>query len=275
LKVLTLTSILGELISLTDRNSEDVLRTIASSLPDLQPRGPRFVVARMGGTGSSWLAKLLNSHRDVFCSHEGVAARAFPAKQYSSDDIFRFLRWLAWDTMHGAYAATGDVGSVWQSHAAGLDGFRTALLMRHPARLLASRLATFPYDQSFTQIGSEADIREIWDIDISRFDPIDRVFVHDLHTFASQVWPLQRGVRIVHIEDLASPERCQEETKYLTGVDYPPDLIERAIRTPINQRSKPIPIRQIVSSFTARQRDWYRCILGDAAPELGYDLTEG
>jgi hypothetical protein len=230
-------------------------------------------VARMGGTGSAWLAKLLNSHPDIFCSHEAVAARAFPAKQYSPGDILSYLRWLAWDTMHDAYWAIGDVGSVWQTHTAALEGFRTAVLIRHPARVLASRLATYPYDQSFTQIESAPDIRKIWGIDISRFDPIDAIFVNDLHIFAGQVWSLERGVRIVRIEDLAKPEACHEAAKYLTGLDYPGAVINQAIRTPVNQRTKPKPIREIVSGFTARQRDWYRLMLRDAAPELGYDLA--
>lgn len=226
----------------------------------------------MGGTGSAWLAKLLNSHPDVFCTHEAVAARAFPAKEYPASNILNYLRWLAWDTMHDAYAAIGDVGSVWQTHAAALDGFRTAVLVRHPARVLASRLAIYPHDQSFTEIKLAADIREIWDIDISGFDPADQIFVHDLHIYASHVWSSRRGVRILRIEDFTEPECCQEAAKYLTGLDYPAALVDQAIQRPVNQRAKPMPIPEIVSGFTAPQREWYRFMLREAAPELGYAL---
>ena len=226
----------------------------------------------MGGAGSTWLAKLLNSHPDVFCSHEAVAARAFPAKQYSAEDIFLFLRSLAWDTMHGAYAAIGDVGSVWQTHAAGLHGFRTAVLVRHPARILASRLANYPNDQSFTEISTQDAVREVWDIDMSLFDSLDQIFLHDLHTYASQVWASQRGVRVIRIEDLARPEACHEVASYLTALEYPPQIIDRAIVCPVNQRAKSTPVPQIVSRFTARQRAWYHLILRDVAPEFGYDL---
>lgn len=226
----------------------------------------------MGGTGSTWLAKLLNSHPDVFCSHEAVAWRAFPETNYSADAILRFLRLLAWDTMHGAYAAIGDVGSVWQTHAAGLTGFQTAVLLRHPARILASRLATYPRDQSFTEIHSAAEIRDLWGIDIAGFGPIDAIFIQDLHIFASHVWSLPRGIHLIRIEDLADDNRCAEELRYLTGLDYPIPVIRDAISHRANVRANPMPIRQVTSQFSARQREWYRLFLRAAAPELGYDL---
>ena len=228
----------------------------------------------MGGTGSTWLAKLLNSHPDVFCSHEAVASRVFPATQYGPAEILNYLRCLAWDSMHGAYSAVGDVGSIWQQHAAGLHQFRTAVLLRHPARVLSSRLATYPHDQSFTEITTGRDALDLWGIDLAKLDPMDRIFVHDLLIFASQVWALARKVRIIRIEDMASPELCHEALKHLTGLDYPIGLIHSAIAKPVNQRTKPIAIRQIVSGFTARQRDWYRVLLRDAAPRLGYSLEE-
>lgn len=239
----------------------------------LQPRGQRFVVARMGSTGSAWLAKLLNSHPDVFCSHEGVAARAYPARSYGPVDILRFLDWLAWDTMHGAYAAIGDVGSVWQSHAVALREFQTAVLMRHPARLLSTRLATYAHDQPFIEIETDADVRRVWDIDMSTCEPLDRVFLHDLFIFASQTWVADRGVRLIRIEDMSDTAHCLLELKHLTGVDYDPGLVEQAIRVRVNQRVPPMPIPQIVASFTPQQREWYWLILGEAAPRLGYDLN--
>jgi hypothetical protein len=239
----------------------------------LQPHGRRFVVARMGSTGSSWLAKLLNSHPDVFCSHEGVTARSYPGRSYHHADILRFLAWMAWDTMHGAYAAIGDVGSVWQLHAVALCEFQTAILMRHPARLLNTRLATFTHDQSFTEIETDADLRELWDIDMSVCEPLDRVFLHDLFIFASQIWAAERGVRLIRIEDMSDTSYCLQELTHLTGIDYDPALVEQAIRKRVNQRSRPMAIPQIVASFTPQQREWYALVLREAAPRLGYDLN--
>jgi hypothetical protein len=264
---------LAELTFLTERAAKPTLESIHANQEELQPRGRRFLVARMGGTGSAWFAKLLNSHPDVSCSHEGVAARVFPEKSYAEGDILRFVRWLAWDTMHGAYESIGDIGSIWQAHAAGLEAFRTAMLVRHPARVLASRIATYPHDQSFTDIGSAADIRELWNIDIDRIEATDRVFLHDIYIFASHIWSLRLGVPFIHIEELSDPEQCHKYAKYLTGLDYPANLVENAIRNPVNQRVKQKPIPQVVSQFTARQREWYGLFLRDAAPELGYDLA--
>jgi hypothetical protein len=226
----------------------------------------------MGSTGSAWLAKLLNSHPDVFCSHESVAARAYPAHRYGHGDIFRLLRWLAWDTMHGAYTAIGDVGSVWGMHAVGLREFQTAILLRHPARLLNSRLTHYPHDQSFTEVGSDADVREVWDIDMSTCEPLDRVFLHDLFIFASQTWAAERGVRLIRIEDMSDTAHCIQELKHLTGMVYDSGLVEQAIRKRVNERARPMAIPQIVASFTPRQREWYWLMLQEAAPYLGYDL---
>jgi hypothetical protein len=256
---------------LVDRQAQPILEEI--SLSHLQPHGRRFVVARMGSTGSAWLAKLLNSHPDVFCSHEGVAARAYPARSYGHADILRFLNWLAWDTMHGAYTAIGDVGSIWQLHAAALREFQTAVLMRHPARLLNTRLATYAHDRSFTEIETDADLREVWDIDMSACEPLDRVFLHDLFIFASQTWAAERGVRLIRIEDMSDTAHCLRELAHLTGIDYDPGLVERAIRKRVNQRAQPMAIPQIVASFTPRQREWYGLVLREAAPRLGYDLN--
>ena len=132
---------------------------LRSRLASLEFNGPhrRFLVNRMGGTGSSWLVKLLNAHPDVFCYHEGVIIRIYPASSYGTEDIISFIRWLAYDDMKGAYEAVGDVGSVWLDHVSSVpkELFTTAMLLRHPARVLNTRLSVFPTDKSFTEISLE------------------------------------------------------------------------------------------------------------------------
>ncbi len=109
----------------------------------------------MGSTGSAWLAKLLCSHPEVYCSHEAVVAQVYPAKRYTADEVLRFIEYFAWDTKHHAYKAVGDVGSVWSSQLPYLPSFTTAVLVRHPARLLYTRLKIYPTDQTFTMIPCE------------------------------------------------------------------------------------------------------------------------
>ncbi|PYX07256.1 MAG: hypothetical protein DMG85_11920, partial [Acidobacteria bacterium] len=96
----------------------DNVGALRASLSKLDIRGEhhRFLVNRMGSSGSTWLVKLLNSHPDVFCYHEGVLAQIYPLKSYTSEHVVNFIRWLAWDDMHGAYKAIGDVGSSWLGH---------------------------------------------------------------------------------------------------------------------------------------------------------------
>jgi hypothetical protein len=91
---------------------------IASKLSELEVSGShrRFLVQRLGSTGSTWVAKLLNSHPDVFCYHEGVIAKIFPSRSYGNAEILTFIDLIAEDRMHDAYAAVGDVGSTWLQH---------------------------------------------------------------------------------------------------------------------------------------------------------------
>src|SRR5690242_11689023 len=108
------------------------LRRVAAQLAQLELRGNhrRFIVTRMGHTGSTWLAKLLNSHPDVLCMHEHIISRIYPSPSFNSDHIVEVVRWLAEDRLHDAYLAAGDVGSTWTAHSAGVCGrFATAVLM--------------------------------------------------------------------------------------------------------------------------------------------------
>jgi hypothetical protein len=235
----------------------------------------RFVVARMGSTGSTWLAKLLNSHPDVLCTHEQILPKVYPRRSVNLDDLLDLVRAIGWNTHHGAYRAAGDVGSVWLGLAMALRGkFTTALLVRHPARLLNTRLKVYPGDQAFTEIEpqSRASIHRIWDIDLERLEVVDRIFVHDLFTFVVQVLAVGKVDYIIRFEDLFRPERCQETLEGLTGVRYESALISRALSSQVNRRTSAKTVPEIVRSFTPQQREWYRLLLRDVAPRFGYDL---
>jgi hypothetical protein len=235
----------------------------------------RFFIGRMGSTGSGWLAKLLDAHPDVHCTHEGVLAHVFPATEYSSRDILRFIQYFAWDAKHEAYQVLGDIGSVWLGHLACLPSFTTAVLVRHPARILNTRLTVYPNDQSFAQIPPEtrAGIREIWGIDIQVHEPIDQIFLHDTFVFALHLWALDKADVVIRIEDMRQVENCRRILKSLTGLDYSYALIEQAFLRRVNQRTHGREsISEIVAGFSPRQRDWYKIMLSDIVPHFGYGL---
>ena len=239
------------------------------------PNCRKFLINRMGSTGSTWLAKLLNSHPDVFCSHEGIVFRIHPAQNYDESDILKFIESLAAETAHGAYSAIGDIGSVWTGHVAYLPSFTTAILLRHPARLLHTRLRVSPGDRSFTDIPAHSVqvLREVWGLDPTGCEPVDQIFLHDLLTFASQTWAIGRIDFLIRIEDLRRVDYCQRILRALTGVRFPQRLILNGNRSRVNQRTgSSLPVARIVDSFSRRQRDWYGQLLADAGPFFGYNL---
>src|SRR5262245_7494834 len=233
----------------------------------------RFVVARMGSTGSTWLAQLLHSHPDVFCSHEFVVAQVYPAREYGVPDVERLIEHLATDCMHGAYSAAGDVGSVWSGYAIALSGrFTTGLLIRHPARIVNRRLSTGALH--FTTIDPEArtSVQKLWGIPMASIEPLNQAFIHDLHTFACQVRRLDRFDCVMRVEDLRDAERCHEAVQALTGMEYEERLVSRALAGRVNVGPVSRSVPEIVDCFTPDQRGWYERILGNVLPRFGYDL---
>lgn len=262
---------------LTDAAS--VLRSELAATADLNGSHHRFLVTRMGSTGSTWLVKLLNSHPDVFCYHEGVLARIYPASGYLDDDVVRFIHFLAFDDMHDAYKAAGDVGSAWLSHLNALPKgtFTTAILMRHPARLLNTRLKVFKTDKSFTAIEPTflEKIEEVWGIKASRQSKMDQIFLQDLFVFASQIQALASVDLVIHIGRMANIDYCGDVLHRLTRLHYPQSLIEPALDNPVNRRSgSHATVREILSRFSDRQRAWYRLMLEPVLPACGYSLEE-
>ena len=229
----------------------------------------------MGFTGSTWLAKLLNSHPDVMCTHEQVVVRVHPRKSFDAGDIWRMVSAIAWNTYNGAYRAAGDVGSIFLGHAMALRGkFTTALLMRHPARLLNARLKVYPSYPYFAEIDAESRtaILERWDLDVAQLSKTDARFVCDLFTFATQVQAVGNVDFLIRIEDLRNLDRCHEVAHGLTGVEYETATILRALSNPVNRHTAAASVPEIVGRFTPQQRDWYHTLLRDAAPKFGYDL---
>jgi hypothetical protein len=257
----------------------DLRAQLARLEPELTGYHRRFLVNRMGSTGSTWLVKLLNSHPDVFCYHEGVLAQAFPATSYSSDDIVRFIHWLIRDDMHGAYRAIGDVGSAWLGHIQALPKgmFTVGVLLRHPARMLNTRLNVYKNDQSFTEIDAVClrKIEEAWGINAKRRSPMDQIFLQDLFHLCNQISGLRDVEVIIQLERMADVDYCCDILHRLTDLHHERSLVELFLNNPVNRRTaRNIPLAEIVNSFTADQRAWYRQALETWLPQYGYALED-
>ena len=270
-------SLADDITRLVDRYYSDMFARYERRLSAMQVNGDfrRFVVARMGSTGSTWLAKLLNSHPEVFCSHEGILDRIYPSNSYGGDDIVDFIEMLGWDTKHNAYHAVGDVGSVWTLHLP-FTPFQTAVLLRHPARVLRTRLDVFPKDQAFTALNAETQffLRRLWKIDLASQSPIDQIFLQDLWVYSLQLWALGKAALTIRIEDMQSTEECARALNALTGLDFDTDLIDWFKRQRVNHRSNgELSVSSILSSFSPRQRQWYKAILRETIDRFGYSLA--
>ena len=253
----------------------DNVGALRASLSKLDIRGEhhRFLVNRMGSSGSTWLVKLLNSHPDVFCYHEGVLAQIYPLKSYTSEHVVNFIRWLAWDDMHGAYKAIGDVGSSWLGHIQEVPRnlFTTGMLLRHPARMLNTRLKVFEKDKSFTEIDPSTlrQAEERWGIRAR--DEMDQVFLQDLFHIVAQIRAIDTVDVVIHLERMNDVEYCCNILQQLTGIHHEPSVVDLFIHNPVNRRTNTPSVQAVLQQFSSDQRAWYKVMLDDL-PRCGYAL---
>src|SRR5882672_9899505 len=251
----------------------DALRASLSKL-DIRGEHHRFLVNRMGSSGSTWLVKLLNSHPDVFCYHEGVLAQIYPLKSYTSEHVVNFIRCLAWDDMHGAYKAIGDVGSSWLGHihAVPRNLFTTGILMRHPARMLNTRLKVFEKDKSFTKIDPSTlrQTEERWGI--KACNEMDQIFVQDLFHIVMQIRAVDTVDVVIQLERMNDVEYCCNILQQLTGIHHEPSVVDLFIHNPVNRRTNTVSLQAVLQQFSSEQRAWYKVMLKEDLPRCGYAL---
>jgi hypothetical protein len=251
----------------------DALRASLSKL-DIRGEHHRFLVNRMGSSGSTWLVKLLNSHPDVFCYHEGVLAQIYPHKSYTSEHVVNFIRSLAWDDMHGAYKAIGDVGSSWLGHihAVPRNLFTTGILLRHPARMLNTRLKVFEKDKSFTKIDPSTlrQTEERWGI--KACNEMDQIFVQDLFHIVMQIRAVDTVDVVIQLERMNDVEYCCNILQQLTGIHHEPSVVDLFIHNPVNRRTNTVSLQAVLQEFSSEQRAWYNAMLKEDLPRCGYAL---
>lgn len=236
----------------------------------------RFLVNRMGNTGSTWLAKLLNAHPDVFCEHEGLVSRIWPRVDYAEDDILRYIEHLAAYEFHEAYKAIGDVGSVWLNHVvlAPPEAFATAILTRHPVRILNTRLRQVRAGHTeFTDL-AEAEIEQLFGLKPADLEPADLYFVNDCAIFLSVAEHFDSVGSLIQIEKFSELDYATDTLKQLTGLDYPAELIQELWFQRVNTHNNLDNPKAVFDSFSEWQRGFYLQHIDLVADTIGYRLED-
>lgn len=240
----------------------------------------RFFLCRLGQSGSTWFAKLLNSHPDVFCSHERILSKIHPKTAASLDDQYHLIQWYAFDSQHETYQAVGDIGSLDLFLAISLprDIFRIGMLMRHPINQIHTRMNVIDHDPSELKIddkrlATEFYIKRDMGINASKYDPVDRYFLVNTWFWRRQFERAREVDCVIQVEKLNDVEYAQKALLDLTGVEYDEALLERALAKRENARARKVETTQeAFDQLTPQQQEWYRFMVNDLAEEFGYSI---
>ncbi len=233
----------------------------------------RFFVARQGGTGSAWLAKVLNAHPDVFCSHEAIIAWKPQSTAYSDEDLTQLIESLALNSRHGAYVAAGDIGSAWVGHVviAPSHLFSVGVLVRHPARMLRTRLV-----RARSAVGELAsvdcvNIDRFFEVPVSGLSGEDALFLNDCLYWCVTAYCVPQPL-IIRLEDIStSVFSLAALCRRLTGIEYSPQLLSSLMNTRVNvSAASEATIDDCLASFTPLQREWYGRFIEPAMFSAGY-----
>ncbi|HLK22277.1 MAG TPA: hypothetical protein VKT81_25195 [Bryobacteraceae bacterium] len=169
-----------------------------------------FAVVSWGCAATAWLAKVLNSHKDIFCVHAANGVwEAFG--QASKLDGLEYLRILRVQGRH--YAVAGDVHGFDRKQIAGLKAllpgmFSSAVLVREPIARLRSQLALFDgmADQRFWNISYVDTMIDRLGLVLPNRDYHTKLFIHGACLLNAITEEAQDG-KVFRQEDLtADPE---------------------------------------------------------------------
>ena len=199
-----------------------------------------FAVISWGCAATGWVARVLNSHPDIFCMH---AANVFWQKYGYPEserlDGVAYLRVVF--TMANSYLAAGDVHGISRHHVPAIrdafgDHFRCAVLVRDPLPRIRSQLALFEAFRQFPAWDLEY-IKETIDrhgIILPSEDPQDAMFVHAANMLNAIVEEQELGA-VFRSEDItSSPDALADFINVLTNgkVCLDRDWLEQAVRQP-------------------------------------------
>ena len=238
-----------------------------------------FAVVSWGCAATSWLARALNSHPDIYCEHAAnVAWNRFAQAQVP--DGIGYLRVIA--AQASAYKAAGDVHGISRNDIPRLrsllgDAFEAAVLVRDPLLRLQSQAALFKR-WNYRMWGDLAYVDAVMmhnGIDPATLSIEQRHFVHGVLCL-NAITDEQTVGRVFRSEELTTdPEALADFVALLTRKCVVPsvDWAKRAIAVgPVNTH------RTGISAFGQWEKDVIRrCVTREAwtAYEmLGYAIPD-
>lgn len=239
----------------------------------------RFFLCRLGQSGSTWFAKLLNSHPDVFCSHERILSKIHPKTAASLEDQHHLIQWFAFDSQHETYRAVGDIGSIDLSLALELprDKFTIGLLVSHPAcqviaHLQSTNLESYDPNQDQNQLQMETEIKNVFGIEAVNFPTADRVFLSICWLWYCILQNIHEVDYTLKLEDLFQIQPAQQALEALTGVKYDPQLIQHSLTGEERSLAGNVESPSIFFDKRPQQRHWYKAMVHPLAEQLGYTI---
>jgi hypothetical protein len=205
-----------------------------------------FAVISWGCAATSWTARVLNSHPDIFCVH---ASNIFWENLGGVPrlDGVEYMRIVG--SQGYAHVAAGDVHGVSRQHIPQLrrafgEKFNSAVVVREPLPRLLSQLALFERFEQFQSwdLGYVSSIIENKRIALPDHTYRSRFFVHAANMLNAILEEPDAG-RIFRSEDLTqSPAVLREFIEELTRGKISPatEWLESALRTGrLNAHSRP------------------------------------
>jgi hypothetical protein len=121
----------------------DVASPLQKALLEKSRYNQFFAVISWGCAATRWLAKVLNSHPEILCLHNGNGAVASFHSSMDSLQYFRVLSLLGW-----GYTAVGDVHGLPRMEISKLkeacgDHFNAVIVVRDPVARLRSQMALY------------------------------------------------------------------------------------------------------------------------------------
>ncbi len=171
------------------------------------PQPHVFAVVSWGCAATNWIAKVLNSHPEIFCVHAGNFFWQTFGNAPSVDGV-EYLEIIA--LQGSASIATGDVHGVSRDSIADLqhhfgDNFRAAIVIREPIPRLLSQLALFDKFAKFRtwDIGHiDQVIREL-ELELPNESYETKLFVHGV-TMLNAITEECEIAEVYRSEDLTS-----------------------------------------------------------------------